>query len=147
MRERISDESQHAVRIMQSLMAAEVDTGNFKNATTVPDQSTLGYNWSFGDNSMVSHATDASHVYAVSGSYIIQLQATSAWGCTSSATKTAAHKTATGTEKAADKTADVSKTTAKKTGTGVKKGATSVGHVFKKKDDKPADKPEDKPQQ
>ena len=35
LRERVSDESQHAVRIMQSLMAAEVDTGNFKNATAI----------------------------------------------------------------------------------------------------------------
>jgi gliding motility-associated-like protein len=63
-------------------------SADFKNATTVADQSTLGYNWNFGDNSMVSHATDASHVYAASGSYTIQLQATSAWGCISSATKT-----------------------------------------------------------
>jgi gliding motility-associated-like protein len=63
-------------------------SANFQNATTVADQSALSYTWDFGDNSMVSHAINASHVYAASGSYVIQLQATSAWGCTSSATKT-----------------------------------------------------------
>lgn len=35
LRDRVSDESQHAVRIMQSLMSAEVDTGNFKNAAAI----------------------------------------------------------------------------------------------------------------
>jgi CHAT domain-containing protein len=38
LRDRVSDESQHAVRIMQSLMAAEVDTGNFKNAVAIYEE-------------------------------------------------------------------------------------------------------------
>jgi gliding motility-associated-like protein len=61
---------------------------NFKNTTTVADQSTLGYTWDFGDGSAVSHATDASHSYNTSGSYAVKLSATSAWGCASEATKT-----------------------------------------------------------
>ncbi|HEX6430839.1 MAG TPA: PKD domain-containing protein [Niastella sp.] len=63
-------------------------SADFRNATTVADQSGLSYTWDFGDNSMVSHATNASHVYAASGTYTIKLDATSAWGCTSNATKT-----------------------------------------------------------
>jgi gliding motility-associated-like protein len=63
-------------------------SADFKNATTVADNSALSYTWSFGDNSAVSHAVNASHVYAASGSYNIHLVATSAFGCTSDATKT-----------------------------------------------------------
>jgi hypothetical protein len=44
------------------------------------------------------------------------------------------------------KTADTSKDVAHKTSHGVTKGAKSVGHVFKKKDDKAAEKPEGKNQ-
>jgi gliding motility-associated-like protein len=63
-------------------------SADFKNVTTVADQSGLSYTWSFGDNSAVSHAANASHVYAASGSYTIHLIAISAFGCTSDATKT-----------------------------------------------------------
>jgi gliding motility-associated-like protein len=63
-------------------------SADFKNATTVADQSGLSYTWSFGDNSAVSHAVNASHIYAASGSYTVHLVATSAFGCTSDATKT-----------------------------------------------------------
>ncbi|WP_205513734.1 PKD domain-containing protein [Longitalea arenae] len=57
------------------------------NASTVADQSALAYTWDFGDNSAVSHAVNASHVYATGGSYTVQLTATSAWGCSSQASK------------------------------------------------------------
>ncbi|OQP61850.1 hypothetical protein A3860_30760 [Niastella vici] len=63
-------------------------SAEFKNATTVADQSALGYTWDFGDNSTVSHATNATHVYNASGSYTIRLDATSAFGCAGSASKT-----------------------------------------------------------
>ena len=59
----------------------------FKNNTTVADNAALGYTWNFGDNSAVSHATNATHTYASTGSYNVQLVATSSWGCTSQATK------------------------------------------------------------
>lgn len=59
----------------------------FKNATTVADQSALSYTWNFGDNSAVSNAKDASHTYAASGSYTIKLDAVSAFGCAESASK------------------------------------------------------------
>ncbi|THU40532.1 PKD domain-containing protein [Niastella caeni] len=61
---------------------------DFKNATTVADLSALGYTWNFGDNSAVVHTTDASHPYAVAKPYVVRLDATSAWGCASSASKT-----------------------------------------------------------
>jgi gliding motility-associated-like protein len=63
-------------------------TAEFKNATTVADNSALSYSWNFGDNSAPSHAANASHVYSVSGSYPVRLQATSSFGCTSDVTKT-----------------------------------------------------------
>ena len=59
----------------------------FKNATTVADQSALSYTWNFGDNSAVSNAKDASHTYAASGSYTVKLDATSAFGCAGSVSK------------------------------------------------------------
>jgi gliding motility-associated-like protein len=59
----------------------------FKNASSVADNATLSYTWDFGDGSMTSHAKDASHIYAASGSYNIKLVATSSWGCTSESTK------------------------------------------------------------
>jgi gliding motility-associated-like protein len=62
----------------------------FKNATTVADQSTLSYTWDFGDNSAVSTAKDASHTYAASGSYTIKLDAVSSFGCAGSVSKTLA---------------------------------------------------------
>jgi len=63
-------------------------SAEFKNATTVADNSALSYTWNFGDNSAVSHAADASHVYSASGSYAVHLQATSAFGCIKDVTKT-----------------------------------------------------------
>lgn len=59
----------------------------FKNTSTVADQSTLGYTWNFGDNSTVSHVKDASHTYAASGSYTVKLDAVSSFGCAGSASK------------------------------------------------------------
>lgn len=59
----------------------------FKNATTVADQSSLSYTWAFGDNSGVSHAKDANHTYAASGSYAVKLDAVSSFGCAGSITK------------------------------------------------------------
>lgn len=73
-----------------SLLAAVCMPGGaaaFRNASTVADQSSLAYTWDFGDNSTVSHATNASHVYTSAGSYTIQLTATSSWGCTGNASK------------------------------------------------------------
>lgn len=60
----------------------------FKNATTVADQSALSYTWDFDDNSAVSTAKDASHIYAASGSYTIKLDAVSSFGCAGSVSKT-----------------------------------------------------------
>lgn len=60
----------------------------FKNATTVADQSSISYSWNFGDNSQVSHAKDASHTYAASNSYTIKLDAVSSFGCAGSVSKT-----------------------------------------------------------
>jgi gliding motility-associated-like protein len=60
----------------------------FKNATTVADQSPLSYTWDFGDNSAVSNAKDASHTYAAVGSYIIKLDAVSSFGCAGTVSKT-----------------------------------------------------------
>lgn len=65
-------------------------SAEFKNVTTVADQSALSYTWDFGDNSTLSHAVNASHVYAVSASYTIKLDAVSSWGCAGSASKTLA---------------------------------------------------------
>jgi gliding motility-associated-like protein len=59
----------------------------FKNATTVADQSTLSYTWDFGDNSAVSTAKDASHTYAASSSYTVKLDAVSSFGCAGSVSK------------------------------------------------------------
>ncbi|HEY1201851.1 MAG TPA: PKD domain-containing protein [Niastella sp.] len=59
----------------------------FKNASTVADQSALSYTWNFGDNSTVSHAKDASHTYAASGSYTVKLDAVSSFGCAGSVSK------------------------------------------------------------
>jgi len=63
-------------------------SADFKNATTVADQSALNYTWDFGDQSATSHAANPGHVYSASGSYTIRLDAISAWGCTKSASKT-----------------------------------------------------------
>lgn len=60
----------------------------FKNATTIADNSGLSYTWDFGDNSAVSTAKDASHTYAASSSYIIKLDAVSAFGCAGTVSKT-----------------------------------------------------------
>ncbi|MCS3801502.1 PKD domain-containing protein [Niastella sp. OAS944] len=59
----------------------------FKNASTVADQSALSYTWNFGDNSTVSHVKDAGHTYAASGSYTVKLDAVSSFGCAGSVSK------------------------------------------------------------
>jgi gliding motility-associated-like protein len=61
----------------------------FNNLTTVPNGSisTVSYAWNFGDGSSTSTATNPTHTYAASGSYSIQLTATSAAGCTKDTTK------------------------------------------------------------
>jgi gliding motility-associated-like protein len=63
-------------------------SADFKNATTIADNTSLNYTWNFGDGNTVSHTADASHVYAASGSYNIQLTAVSAFGCSNDVTKT-----------------------------------------------------------
>jgi gliding motility-associated-like protein len=63
-------------------------SAEFKNTSTVADRSALNYTWNFGDNSALSHAVNASHVYSASGAYPVHLQAVSAFGCASDATKT-----------------------------------------------------------
>jgi len=92
-----SDTTTHAVTVhplpvtdfsLPAVVCMPGGTAEFKNATTVADNSALSYTWNFGDNSAVSHATDVSHVYSASGSYQVHLQATSSFGCVSNATKT-----------------------------------------------------------
>ncbi len=60
----------------------------FKNKSTIADNTTLNYNWNFGDASITSTVTDATHIYAASGSYNVTLTATSAFGCINTKTQT-----------------------------------------------------------
>ncbi|MEJ7625672.1 MAG: PKD domain-containing protein [Ferruginibacter sp.] len=60
----------------------------FKNTTTVADNSSLSYQWDFGDLTPGSSATDASHVYAANASYNVRLTATTSFGCTNDKVKT-----------------------------------------------------------
>lgn len=53
----------------------------FVNASTVGDQSTLSYQWNFGDGAGTSTATNPVHNYATAGAYDITLSVVSAFGC------------------------------------------------------------------
>ncbi|WP_066402401.1 PKD domain-containing protein [Flavisolibacter tropicus] len=60
----------------------------FTNASIVSDNSALSYQWNFGDGSAQSTVADPSHIYAIAGSYKIQLKVTSAYGCSKDTAKT-----------------------------------------------------------
>lgn len=60
----------------------------FINQTSVPDNSALAYQWTFGDGGTGSTAVDPTHAYASTGSYDVALTATSAFGCADQVTKT-----------------------------------------------------------
>lgn len=59
----------------------------FTNQTTIATGGIWSYEWNFGDGSPVVYGQDASHTYANSGSYAVQLVATSTNGCTHDTTK------------------------------------------------------------
>lgn len=54
---------------------------NFNNLTAVPDNSSLSYQWDFGDGSLGSTAAHPTHIYQNKGQFSITLSATSAHGC------------------------------------------------------------------
>jgi gliding motility-associated-like protein len=58
----------------------------FTNTSAVADNSALSWQWAFGD-AVTTTVKDPRHVYARSGSYTVQLTATSAYGCTSDTSK------------------------------------------------------------
>ena len=58
----------------------------FSNQSSVPDNSTLTYQWTFGDGGSAT-AANPTHVYASSGSYNVTLVATSSFGCDNQATQ------------------------------------------------------------
>lgn len=60
----------------------------FGNQSSVADGSALQYQWSFGDGSANSNDMRPTHAYAASGSYVVTLTATSAYGCSSNITAT-----------------------------------------------------------
>ncbi len=61
---------------------------SFVNASTSGDQSTLSYQWNFGDGAGTSTATNPVHNYAVAGTYDITLSVVSSFGCAHDTTKT-----------------------------------------------------------
>jgi gliding motility-associated-like protein len=54
---------------------------NFKNTTTISDNSTLSWLWDLGDQSPTVTTKDPSHVYPANGPYNVTLTATSPYGC------------------------------------------------------------------
>ncbi len=59
---------------------------NFSNTSSIPTGNITNWNWSFGDASANSNAQTPSHTYANAGNYIVNLTATSAFGCSNSNT-------------------------------------------------------------
>ncbi|TCJ17727.1 PKD domain-containing protein [Flaviaesturariibacter flavus] len=53
----------------------------FTSTSTVGDNSTLTYQWNFGDSSPLASGGSVTHVYADSNAYNVTLTATSAYGC------------------------------------------------------------------
>ena len=83
--------------IVHSLPVAAFSTTNVCDGTIVPyvDQSTISgtdlivfWAWDFGDGSPVYNNQNASHPYAVKGSYIAELVVVSDFGCSDSISKT-----------------------------------------------------------
>jgi gliding motility-associated-like protein len=60
---------------------------SFTNASSVSDNSTLGYSWNFGDGGNSNNSNPA-HAYAAISSYPVTLIATSAFGCADTTIKT-----------------------------------------------------------
>ena len=61
----------------------------FINKTFITDNSALTYSWNFGDGSASSTALNPVHVYARTGSYKVELTATSLYGCVDKISNTA----------------------------------------------------------
>lgn len=59
----------------------------FTSTTTVGDNSTLTYQWNFGDASLPVSGESVNHIYADSNAYNVTLTATSAFGCVKDSTK------------------------------------------------------------
>lgn len=59
----------------------------FTNKTTVADQSTLSYQWDFGDNTATSAGISPVHYYKNTGPFNVTLESTSLYGCTNSISK------------------------------------------------------------
>ena len=53
----------------------------FSNLTTIADNASLSYRWTFGDGPLSSSDVHPEHVYAASGTYNVSLTATSQYGC------------------------------------------------------------------
>ncbi|PWV50585.1 gliding motility-associated C-terminal domain-containing protein [Chitinophaga sp. S165] len=60
---------------------------SFVNASTSGDQSTLSYQWNFGDGAGTSTAANPVHNYAAAGTYDITLSVVSTFGCAHDTTK------------------------------------------------------------
>jgi gliding motility-associated-like protein len=56
----------------------------FTNQSSTPDNSSLQYKWNMGDGTALITSKDASHEYRSAGSYTINLEVTTAFGCTAS---------------------------------------------------------------
>jgi len=61
---------------------------NFTNESTVADNSSLVYQWNFGDGPGGSTALNPSHTYASAGSYNVSLTVTSEFGCVNDTIRT-----------------------------------------------------------
>ncbi|MFZ9943881.1 MAG: PKD domain-containing protein, partial [Bacteroidia bacterium] len=75
-----------------SFATTDVCLGNptlFTNNTSIVPASNLSYSWNFGDLSAGSSQFQPSHIFAATGTYSVTLTATSAFGCTDSASASA----------------------------------------------------------
>jgi gliding motility-associated-like protein len=86
----VSDTASQTVRVhamplpnftMPTSICMPGGVGQFTNTSTVADNSALSYQWNFGNGSGLISATSPTYYYAASGSYSIQLTATTAFGC------------------------------------------------------------------
>jgi gliding motility-associated-like protein len=59
----------------------------FTNISKVSDQSSLSYQWNFGDGSSPLNEISPSHIYATAGNYGVNLRVNTSYGCTDDTTK------------------------------------------------------------
>ncbi|NSL90394.1 PKD domain-containing protein [Chitinophaga sp. Mgbs1] len=62
-------------------------TAKFKDLSAIKDNSTLSYNWDFGDGTGTSGTKDPVYNYKAYGPFEVKLKVTSAFGCTASISK------------------------------------------------------------